>query len=116
VFQTANRSTKKGISAVESVDNTTDSMDSVDGVDSVEETDNPGKTGFQVGLIMLYVTDMASTRAFYEGALGLTVVPQLSNDEFVFFQLAGGSPIALQTTAAAPEGMNIQPGGCELGV
>lgn len=92
-----------------------DSMDSVEGVDSVVDTNNPGKAGFHVGLIMLYVADMAQARAFYEDTLGLTVVPQLSSDEFVFFQLAGGSPIALQTTAAAPEGMNIQPGGCELG-
>jgi predicted enzyme related to lactoylglutathione lyase len=105
---------------VESVDNTTDSMDSVEGVESVVENsvveiDHPGMTGFQVGLIMLYVADMVKTRTFYEGTLGLSVVPQLSSDEFVFLQLAGGSPIALQSTAAAPEGMNPQPGGCELG-
>jgi catechol 2,3-dioxygenase-like lactoylglutathione lyase family enzyme len=120
VFQSARRVAKKGLSTVESMDNTTDSMESVEPMDSVvensaAETDNPGKTGIQVGLIMLYVADMAKSRAFYEGTLGLSVVPRLSNDEFVFLQLAGGSPIALQSTAAAPEGMQTQPGGCELG-
>jgi catechol 2,3-dioxygenase-like lactoylglutathione lyase family enzyme len=100
---------------MESGDITVDGTDRAQGIESLQEAGNPGKAGFQVGLIMLYVSDIAKARAFYEGTLGLSVVPRLSNDEFVFLQLAGGSPIALQSTAAAPEGMNSQPGGCELG-
>jgi predicted enzyme related to lactoylglutathione lyase len=84
-------------------------------LEAMQTTQATGKTSFQVGLIMLYVGDLAKTRAFYEGTLGLPVVPQLSGDEFVFLQPAGGSPIALQRTSAAPEGMRPEPGGYELG-
>ncbi len=42
-------------------------------------------------------------------------MPQFSGDEFIFLQPASGSPIALQTSAAAPEGLSLQPGGCEIG-
>jgi catechol 2,3-dioxygenase-like lactoylglutathione lyase family enzyme len=77
--------------------------------------DNADNRGFKVGLIMLYVGDIARSRAFYVDTLGLTIVPRLSSDEFVFLQLAGGSPMALQPATAAPEGMRTEPGGCELG-
>lgn len=83
-------------------------------VDAAAATETTGKRGFQVGLVMLYSSDLARARAFYEGTLGLAVVPPLSSDEFVFLQPAGGSPIALQGASAAPEGMRLDPGGCEL--
>jgi predicted enzyme related to lactoylglutathione lyase len=69
---------------------------------------------YSLGLVLLYTRDMAKAKAFYVDALGLETVPQLSSDDFLFLNLAGGSPIALQTVATMPPGVEAQPGGCEI--
>lgn len=54
----------------------------------------------KLGFIILYVEDMAKTRAFYADVLGLTVTPEYSGPVFVGFRTPDSSLLALQDKAS----------------
>ena len=69
-----------------------------------------------LGFVILYVRDMAASRAFYADALGMTVVPEVSGPAFVTLRGEGGSFLALQDKATAIFPPKDEPGngGVEL--
>lgn len=69
-----------------------------------------------LGLVILYVRDIAAAQAFYTDVLGLTVVEALSGPTFVSLRPAGGSLVALQDRATAkfPPKDEVGAGGVEL--
>jgi len=69
-----------------------------------------------LGFVILYVSDMAKSKAFYTGTLGLTVVEAVSGPNFVTLRPAGGSLVALQDKEAAqlPPRLEERPGSVEL--
>jgi predicted enzyme related to lactoylglutathione lyase len=68
-------------------------------------TDEQAATGFDFAMVL--VSDMARSRAFYEGALGLKP-GAIDSDQFVEYDLADGNTFAI---AVAPPGMHQQCGG-----
>jgi catechol 2,3-dioxygenase-like lactoylglutathione lyase family enzyme len=69
---------------------------------------------YKLGLVSLFVRDVPKAQAFYEGFLGMRVVPEFSNADFVFLLPAGGTPIALQNVTTVPQELTGQPVGFEL--
>jgi uncharacterized protein YndB with AHSA1/START domain/predicted enzyme related to lactoylglutathione lyase len=54
------------------------------------------KLGYRVGLVRLFVRDIEKVKAFYVETLGLEIIPEFTNDTFIFLKPAAGTPIALQ--------------------
>jgi predicted enzyme related to lactoylglutathione lyase len=69
-----------------------------------------------LGFVVLYVDDMAKSKAFYTEVLGMIVVETVSSPTFLTLRCDGGSLLALQDKAAAlmPPAREDQPGGVEL--
>jgi predicted enzyme related to lactoylglutathione lyase len=69
-----------------------------------------------LGFVILYVRDMAASRAFYADVLGMTEVAEVSGPHFVTLRADGGSLLALQDKATAqfPPKDEEHNGGVEL--
>lgn len=69
-----------------------------------------------LGFVILYVRDMAASRAFYTDVLGLTEVAEVSGPHFVTLRGDGGSLVSLQDKATAqfPPKDEAGNGGVEL--
>ncbi len=68
----------------------------------------------RVILVMLYCRDLEQAKDFYTGKLGLEIIPQFTNDTFIFLRSGGGTPIALQDAAALPWARPSSEGGVEI--
>lgn len=70
---------------------------------------------FKVGTIMLYVSDVARSKAFYTEILHATVLPDYSTAWFVMLQLPDSPSLALfSASKGLPPDVSAQPGGFEL--
>lgn len=69
---------------------------------------------YKVGLISLFVRDVAASTTFYTDVIGFQLQAQFSNEEFAIGQLAGGPNIALRSLNQLPTGTPATPGGVEL--
>ncbi|HEY7983693.1 MAG TPA: VOC family protein [Ktedonobacterales bacterium] len=69
-----------------------------------------------LGFVILYVRDMAASKAFYTDVLGMAVVEAVSGPTFVTLRADGGSFVALQDKAKAIFPPKDEPGngGVEL--
>ena len=65
-----------------------------------------------LGLLMLLVSDVPRSKAFYTEYLGLEAVPQFSSDEFVMLRSrTGGTSVALQDATKETYGVPQAHGG-----
>jgi predicted enzyme related to lactoylglutathione lyase len=65
-----------------------------------------------LGLLMLLVSDVPRSKAFYTEYMGLEVVPEFSSDEFVMLRSrTGGSSLALQDATKETYGVPLTHGG-----
>lgn len=71
---------------------------------------------YRLDIVNLFVRDMQGAKAFYTETLGLPVIEEMSDTNFVALRPAAGSPITLQDAATLPPGVVVQPGGMELGL
>ncbi len=69
---------------------------------------------YKVGMISLYVRDVAASTAFYTNLIGFQLQSQFSNEEFALGQLAGGPSLTLRSFNQLPAGTPATPGGVEL--
>ena len=67
------------------------------------------------GIMMLYVRDMQKTRAFYENVVGLPIIEEQSDENFVVFRPSEGTLIALEDIKVV-KNPTSQPGSFELGL
>jgi predicted enzyme related to lactoylglutathione lyase len=72
--------------------------------------------GVKLTLVMLFVNDLATAKAFYTETVGLEVVPEFTGGDFVYLRLADGSPVVLRDVKALPPEVAAQPGGSILGL
>ena len=69
---------------------------------------------YKVGMISLYVRDVAASTTFYTDVIGFQLQAQFSNEEFALGQLAGGPTLTLRSLNQLPAGTPATPGGVEL--
>lgn len=69
---------------------------------------------YHVGMISLYVRDVAASTKFYTNVIGFHLQAQVSNEEFALGHLAGGPNLALRSLNQLPAGTPPTPGGVEL--
>ena len=69
---------------------------------------------YKVGMISLFVRDVAASTTFYTDVIGFQLQTQFSNEEFAIGQLAGGPNISLRSLNQPPTGTPVTPGGVEL--
>lgn len=69
---------------------------------------------YKVGMISLYVRDVAASTQFYTDVIGFQLQGPFSNEEFALGQLAGGPTMALRSFNQLPAGTPATPGGVEL--
>src|SRR5216683_294608 len=69
---------------------------------------------YKLGLVSLFVRDVAKAQAFYVDFLGMKVVSEFSGPDFVFLVPTWGTPIALQNVTTAPQHLVGPPTGFEL--
>jgi catechol 2,3-dioxygenase-like lactoylglutathione lyase family enzyme len=68
---------------------------------------------YNLGIVILSVSDLQKSRDFYSHKLGLPVVEEQSSEHFIAMAPANGGLIALSPVAP---GKAVQPGGVELGL
>ena len=65
-----------------------------------------------LGLLMLLVSDVPRSKAFYTEYLGLEAIPEFSSDEFVMLRSGtGGTSLALQDATKETYGVPLAHGG-----
>ena len=69
---------------------------------------------YKVGMISLYVRDVAASTKFYTDVIGFQLQAQFSGEEFALGQLAGGPNLTLRSLNQLPAGIPATPGGVEL--
>jgi len=69
---------------------------------------------FKVGMISLFVRDVAQSTQFYNSIIGLEIQTQFSNETFALGELASGPNIALRSLDQLPAGVPATPGGVEI--
>ncbi len=69
---------------------------------------------YKIGMLSLFVGDVAQSTKFYTDVLGFQLQPEFSNEEFALGQLAGGPAIALRSFDQLPAGTPSTPGGVEI--
>ena len=69
-----------------------------------------------LGIVILYVHDIEKAKAFYSGVVGLPMVAEQSNDQFIFLQPAAGSILALQDIATTSANAHSVAGSTEIGL
>lgn len=69
---------------------------------------------YKVGMLSIYVRDVAQATKFYTDVLGFQLQPQFSNESFALGQLAGGPNLALRSHDQLPAGTPATPGGVEI--
>jgi catechol-2,3-dioxygenase len=76
---------------------------------------NTSVKSLSLGIVMLYVYDMEKSKHFYTEIVGLPVVPELSDVNFIALSPATGSLIALENANLLPVGQAKPAGSFELG-
>jgi catechol 2,3-dioxygenase-like lactoylglutathione lyase family enzyme len=69
---------------------------------------------YKVGMISLFVRDVAASTTFYTDVIGFQLQAQFSNEEFAIGQLASGPSLSLRSLNQLPAGTPATPGGVEL--
>jgi len=69
---------------------------------------------YKVGMISLFVNDVAQSTAFYASVLGFELQAQFSSETFALGRLADGPNIALRSFDQLPAGTSAEPGGVEI--
>lgn len=69
---------------------------------------------YKVGMISLYVRDVAASTKFYTEVVGFQLQAEVSNAEFALGQLAGGPNLTLRSLNQLPAGTPATAGGVEL--
>ena len=69
---------------------------------------------YQVGMLSIFVRDVAQSTRFYTDVLGFKLQEQFSNETFALGELAGGPNIALRSLDQLPAGASATPGGVEI--
>lgn len=67
----------------------------------------------KLGVVILYVRDMARARKFYTDVVGLPVNEQVSTPDFTMLE-PEGSQLGLQDIKTLPAGQAKEPGGVEV--
>jgi predicted enzyme related to lactoylglutathione lyase len=79
-------------------------------------TTSNNKTAIKsLGIVMLYVHDLAKSKTFYTEVVGLPVVPEMSDENFIALAPAQGSLIALENANLLPAGQAKPAGSFEIG-
>lgn len=69
---------------------------------------------YKVGMLSLFVSDVAQSTKFYASVLGFELQEQFSNETFALGSLADGPTIALRSFDQLPTGTPATPGGIEV--
>ena len=69
---------------------------------------------YKIGMLSLFVSDVAQSTKFYTNVLGMKVQQQFSNETFALGELASGPNIALRSLDQLPAGTSAAPGGVEI--
>lgn len=69
---------------------------------------------YKIGMLSLFVRDVARSTEFYTNVLGLKVQAEFSNESFALGELAGGPTLALRSLDQLPTGTPATPGGVEV--
>src|SRR5271165_4178625 len=69
-----------------------------------------------LGIVTLYVNDMAREKAFYTDIVGLPVDEENSGPAFVMLQFGSGPLFALESTSILPPGQAHPAGSFEIGL
>jgi predicted enzyme related to lactoylglutathione lyase len=70
----------------------------------------------RLGIIILYVRDLAAAVAFYTEVVGFQVVPDMSDDHFIALTSDGTAFLGLEDATYLPPDRTLQPGSFELGI
>jgi lactoylglutathione lyase len=68
-----------------------------------------------MGIVILYVNDVAKSRKFYSEVIGLPVDEAQSGPEFVMLRPSEGSLLALEDAKISPNGKALAGRGAEIG-
>jgi predicted lactoylglutathione lyase len=69
---------------------------------------------YKIGMLSIFVHDVAQSTKFYTDVLGFQLQPEFSNEEFALGQLAGGPVLALRSLKQLPPDTPPTPGGVEI--
>ncbi|HEY1348827.1 MAG TPA: VOC family protein [Ktedonobacteraceae bacterium] len=69
---------------------------------------------YKIGLLSLFVRDVAQSTKFYTDVLGFRLQAEFSDEEFAMGMLADGPAIALRSFKQLPAGTPPAPGGVEI--
>jgi catechol 2,3-dioxygenase-like lactoylglutathione lyase family enzyme len=69
---------------------------------------------YKIGLLSLFVRDVAQSTKFYTDVLGFRLQAEFSDEEFAMGMLADGPAIALRSFKQLPAGTPPTPGGVEI--
>lgn len=69
---------------------------------------------YKIGMLSIFVRDVAQSTKFYTDVFGFTLQEQFSNEAFALGELAGGPTIALRSLDQLPAGAAAKPGGIEI--
>jgi catechol 2,3-dioxygenase-like lactoylglutathione lyase family enzyme len=69
---------------------------------------------YKIGLLSLFVRDVAQSTRFYTDVLDFRLQAEFSNEEFAMGTLADGPAIALRSCNQLPAGTPPTPGGVEV--
>lgn len=70
----------------------------------------------KLGIIILYVRDMAKAKKFYTETVGLTIDPEQSGPVFTALRFDNGFMLALEDVSILPPGQAKEAGSVEIGI
>src|SRR5215510_4229443 len=69
---------------------------------------------YKIGMLSLFVRDVAKSTKFYTSVLGFQLQPEFSNEGFAVGRLESGPGIALCSLDQLPADLSATPGGIEI--
>jgi predicted enzyme related to lactoylglutathione lyase len=70
----------------------------------------------KMGIVILYVRDIQKAKAFYTEVVGLPVIEEQSDVNFIMLRPTEGSLLALEDISVLPAGQAKEPGSIEVGL
>src|SRR5579859_4235281 len=68
-----------------------------------------------MGIVILYVRDLQKSRKFYTDYLGLNVIEEQSDENFIMLNAGTDTFLALESLKVVPAGRAKEPGSVEIG-
>jgi predicted enzyme related to lactoylglutathione lyase len=69
---------------------------------------------YKIGMLSLFVSDVAQSTNFYTSMLGFQLQPEVSHEDFAVGQLESGPTLALCSLDQLPADLSARPGGVEI--